>query len=47
MSALQRALEAVYSGDQSLEALAVTDKLEDEGRIIVPARPRRRRWWWR
>lgn len=51
MRALQAALEAVYPGDQSLEAGAVQDKLADEGYVIVPygmtydLRIPRRRWW--
>lgn len=55
MTALQRALEEVYGGDQSLEAGAVIDKLEDEGHAVVPfgftyelpsLQIPRRRWWW-
>lgn len=51
---LQEALEEVYGGDQSLEAGAVVDKLEDRNHVVVPVgftyelpdlRIPRRRWW--
>lgn len=53
---LQRALEEVYGGDQSLEANAVEDKLADLNHVVVPhgftyelpdLRIPRRRWWLR
>lgn len=52
--ALEEALEAVYGGDQSLEAGAVEDQLDDRGYTVVPfgftyempdLRLPRRRWW--
>lgn len=50
---LQEALEEVYGGDQSLEAAALVDKLEDRNLAVVPCGftydlsvPRRRWWPW-